>query len=218
MKNEVTFIIVDDHPISRGGISALIQQDSRFRIVDEFDTAEEALEFLDKNRVDFAIVDITLKGMDGIQLIKEIRSQKLQVNILVLSMHDEYIYAKRVIQAGAQGYIMKKALSEKILEGIYAVLKGEVYLSPAVTLDPHDRQPGFLSGEYSFINDLSDRELEIFQLMGQGLTPKQISSQVGIGVGTVHTYCTRIKEKFSLKTNAELREKAVLWDREKNKI
>lgn len=164
-----------------------------------------ALKALDESNPDVAIVDISLKERSGIELIKEIRSRRPNLPILVLSMHDESLHAERVLRAGAKGYIMKQEATEQVLNAIRKVLKGEVYLSDRMASRMVNRLvagPQNIGG--SPIERLSDRELEVFQMIGQGIGPSEIAERLGLSVKTVETHRERIKEKLNLASGSEL--------------
>jgi DNA-binding NarL/FixJ family response regulator len=214
MENQtVYFMIVDDHPISREGFSTIINQEQGYSVIAEAGSAEEALARCKENNIDFAIVDISLEGMDGIQLIKILRKEFPKMNILVVSMYDELIYAERALEAGARGYLMKKEASKKVIEAIRAVLDGRIFVSEPM----QQRFIGELSKKKikkeanSPIEKLSDREFEIFVLMGKGDGPVQIATKLGLSVKTVQTYRGNMKQKLVLPSTAELRKFAIQW-------
>ncbi len=210
---DVRFIIVDDHPISREGFATIINQEKGFSVVAEAGSAEEALEICREKQLDFAIVDISLEGMDGIQLIKQLKKDRPDLKVLVVSMYDEMIYAERALEAGARGYLMKKEASKKVIEAIHAVLEDRVFVSESM----QQRFIGEISkkksrkGTGSSIDKLSDREFEIFMLIGKGDGPVQIAEKLGLSVKTVQTYRGNMKLKLMLKTTAELRKFSIQW-------
>ena len=158
------------------------------------------------------LVDISLPGMDGIELIKAVRKRQARLPLLVLSMHDESLYAERAVRAGAKGYVMKHASAETLLAAIRRVLDGKVYLSPAMTeklLDKISRDDA--AGHESPLAVLSDRELEIFKLVGRGLRPQRISEELNLSVKTVETYYSRIKQKLRIRDASELLQMAIAW-------
>ena len=197
-------LLVDDHPIVRQGLGQLINEEPDLSVCAEAEDFQQALASLDCNP-DVAIVDISLKERSGIELIKEIRSRKPQLPILVLSMHDESLHAERVLRAGAKGYIMKQEATEQVMNAIRKVLKGEVYLSDKMASRMVNRLvagPQNIGG--SPIERLSDREFEVFQMIGQGTGPSEIAEKLGLSVKTVETHRERIKEKLNLATGSEL--------------
>jgi DNA-binding NarL/FixJ family response regulator len=205
-------LIVDDHPIVRKGLAQLIDQEPDLVVAGEAENADGAMEFLKGDMPDLAIVDISLQGVDGIELIKKIRARYSDLPVLVVSMHDESLFAERALRVGAKGYIMKQEAIGKMMEAIRKVLKGELYLSERVSESIVKR---FISGKaeglQSPIEVLSDRELEVFQLIGQGLATRKIAEQLHVSVKTVETYRANIKQKMNLKDGIELLKHAVQW-------
>lgn len=206
-------LIVDDHPIVREGIVQLIDQkfSGRHKAIGQVDNADSALDEVTRLGPDLVIVDIFLKGSDGIELIKRIRSQDSDINILVLSMHDESLYAERAIIAGAQGYVMKQEEPDKIIKAIEKALDGQIYLSDKMaTLLIRNKATHNDKGG-SLISLLTDRELEVFKLFGAGWTTRKIAKHLHLSVKTIETYCSRIKEKLELENVNELIRHAVQW-------
>ena len=198
-------MLVDDHPIVRQGLGQLINEEPDLSVCAEAEDFGQALSSLDACNPDVAIVDISLKDRSGIELIKEIRAKKPDLPILVLSMHDESLHAERVLRAGAKGYIMKQEATEQVMNAIRKVLKGEVYLSDKMASRMVNRLvagPQNVGG--SPIERLSDREFEVFQMIGQGVGPSEIAEKLGLSVKTVETHRERIKEKLNLATGSEL--------------
>jgi len=219
MKKETGFsrqkykiFIVDDHPIVRKGLSQLINQEPDLVVSGEAPDAQSALEVLKKLKPDLAIVDISLQGIDGIELIKTIRARYGNLPVLVVSMHDESLFAERALRAGARGYIMKQEAIEKMMEAIRRVIRGDLYVSEKVSAGIVKR---FIDGKSEGVSSpeelLSDRELEVFRLVGQGVGTRQIADQLHVSVKTVETYRANIKEKLNLKNAAELIKHAVHW-------
>ncbi len=204
--------VVDDHLIMRDGISQLINQQADMEVCGGAGSGPEALAALETSSPDLMLVDLSLKGMDGIELIKALKKRNDRLPMLVLSMHDEALYAERAVRAGAKGYVMKHASTDTLLEAIRKVLAGKVALSPAMTekllekVIRDDRSPGG-----SPVAGLSDRELEIFKLVGQGLGPRRIAGELNLSIKTVETYFARIKQKLGLKDAAELLQAAIAW-------
>lgn len=198
-------LLVDDHPIVRQGLGQLINEESDLSVVSEAEDFQQALSALEATPVDVAIVDISLKERSGIELIKEIRARKPDLPILVLSMHDESLHAERVLRAGAKGYIMKQEATEQVMNAIRRVLRGEVYLSERMASRMVNRLvagPQNVGG--SPIERLSDREFEVFQMIGHGVGPSEIAEKLGLSVKTVETHRERIKEKLNLASGSEL--------------
>ena len=211
-KQKNRIFIVDDHPIVRKGLAQLINQEEDLLICGEADNAETALEALKKVKPDLAIVDISLRGIDGFELTKLIRARFDNIPVLVISMHDESLFAERALRVGARGYIMKQEAIEKMMEAIRKVLRGELYVSERVSANIVKR---FVDGKAEGVSSpeelLSDREMEVFQLIGQGFGTRQIADQLHVSVKTVETYRANIKEKLNLKNATELMKHAVHW-------
>jgi DNA-binding NarL/FixJ family response regulator len=205
-------LLVDDHPITRQGVSALINQERNLTVCGEADNAPRAIELITKLTPDIAIVDISLKSMSGIELIKNIRVPAPRLPILVMSMHDEGLFAERALRAGAQGYIMKQEASEKILTAIHQVLAGEIYLSDAMKEKMLHRVVNHKKEETGFaIDQLSDRELEVFQLIGNGYPTRQIAQRLNLSVKTIDSYREHLKLKLLLENGADLVRYAIQW-------
>jgi DNA-binding NarL/FixJ family response regulator len=203
-------LIVDDHPIVRQGIRSLLAEELDLAITAEAESAPEALEMLRKTKVDAAIIDITLKGTDGLELTKSIRSEFPSLPILIMSMHDESLYAERALRSGANGYIMKQEVADNVVTALRSVLGGRVYVSE----DIRETLLGRLAGqpvdvEQSPIERLSDRELEVFRMIGQGMGTREIASQLNLSVKTIETYRAHIKEKLNIPNAIELVRQAV---------
>lgn len=204
--------IVDDHPIVRKGLSQLIDQETDLLTCGEASDAESALQILKKLKPDLTIVDISLQGMDGIELTKNIRARYGNLPVLIISMHDESLYAERALRAGARGYIMKQEATEKMMEAIRRVIRGDLYISEKVSAGIVKK---FVDGKSKRSSSpeelLSDRELEVFRLVGQGFGTRQIAEELRVSVKTVETYRANIKEKLNLKNARELIKHAVYW-------
>lgn len=205
-------LIVDDHPIVRQGLVELLGDNETVEVTGQAATAHEALELIRKHRFDLAVVDLSLRGLSGLELIKLVQVEVPDLPILVLSMHDELFYAERALRAGAHGYIMKQEALDKINEAIGKVLSGEIYVSESVSARMLQR---FVGGgappPESAVESLSDRELEVFQLLGQGYGTRQVSDMLHISPKTVESYRANIKTKLQLKNASELVQAAVQW-------
>jgi DNA-binding NarL/FixJ family response regulator len=205
-------LIVDDHPLVRDSLTALIQQHSEFAVCGEAGTQEEALAAIAAEKPDLVIIDLSLGRGSGLDLIKTIKKEFSAVKILVLSMHEEGIYAERAVRAGARGYVMKKESTRKVIEAIRIVMQGELYLSPHILSSLATK---FVSGRLSTgaltVDELSDRELEVFRLLGQGYETREIAYSLDVSIKTVQTYCARIKEKLRIRTGNELLREAIQW-------
>jgi DNA-binding NarL/FixJ family response regulator len=211
-KQKHKIFIVDDHPIVRKGLTQLINQENDLTVCGEAENAHSALEVLKRLKPDLAIVDISLQGVDGIELIKTMKIRYNSLPVLVVSMHDESIFAERALRAGARGYIMKQEAIERMMEAIRRVLKGELYISERVSENIVKR---FIDGKSEIssspVEVLSDRELEVFRLIGQGHGTSQIAQELHLSIKTVESYRANIKEKLKLKNAAELMKHAVHW-------
>jgi DNA-binding NarL/FixJ family response regulator len=176
----------------------------------ECDNTREAMALVQRTSPDIAVVDITLKGSSGLEFVKDLRAQGLEMPVLILSMHDETLYAERVIRAGANGYITKQEAPAEIMAALRTVAHGEIYLSPQMTKGVLKRlnKPG---GEKDGMSLLTDRELEVFQLIGTGRNGREIAAILKVGTTTVDTYRARIKEKLGITTGAALYHRAVQW-------
>src|SRR5579863_1294288 len=211
-------LVVDDHPIVRQGLALLINREPDLVVCGEAEEATGAMHVLASARPDLLIVDISLNGPDGLDLLKNIRTTHSTLPVLILSMHDELIYAERALRAGANGYIMKQEATEKVLVAVRRILNGEIYVSDRVAnklLQHYINGTGTLRN--STIADLSDRELEVFRLIGEGQGTRQIAEALHLSVKTVESYQAHIKEKLSLRSSRELMQRAIQWNmNEKN--
>ena len=205
-------LIVDDHPLFRKGLEELIHSDADFAVCGEAGNAAEAMEVIRKLKPDMAIVDLSLPGANGIELIKNIRAEFPSLPILVLSMHDESLYALRALRAGADGYVMKHEAMANVIQAIREVFNGRPYLSPAmaaqvITKFAHRRA----EGEVDAVERLSDRELEILELIGKGTEVRQIAKLLHLSPKTVETHRAHIKDKLDLKNSREVARFALQW-------
>src|SRR5271163_648926 len=206
-------LVVDDHPIVRQGLALLINREPDLVVCGEAEEAMGALHVLASARPDVLIVDISLNGPDGLDLLKTIRTTHPRLPVLILSMHDESIYAERALRAGANGYIMKQEATEKVMVALRRILSGEIYVSDRIAnsmLRHYVR--GVDGSEHSSISGLSDRELEVFRLIGEGQGTRQIAEALHLSVKTVESYQAHIKEKLSLRSARELVQHAVQWN------
>jgi len=205
--------VVDDHPIVRQGLALLINRESDLTVCGEAEDAQTAMQAVATVKPDILVVDISLNGPDGLDLLKDVRMRHPELPVLILSMHDESIYAERALRAGAQGYIMKQEATEKVLVALRRILSGEIYVSERIANRMLQRYIGSRSiGRPSSIADLTDRELEVFRLMGQGVETRKIAEMLNLSLKTVQAYCARIKEKLSLNNATELLREAVRWE------
>jgi len=205
---------VDDHPIVRHGLAELIARQPDLDVCGEAADASEALREVETARPDAAIVDISLNGDNGIELIQQIKTLYPTVKVLVSSMHDETVFAGRALRAGAMGYINKRESIRKVIDAVRQVLRGEIYLSPrmanqllhqAATGEPLDRDP---------VESLSNRELEVFEMIGEGMTTRQIAGKLRLSPRTVETHRKNIKTKLDLQNSAQLSRCAFQWVQE----
>jgi DNA-binding NarL/FixJ family response regulator len=206
-------LVVDDHPIVRQGLTLLINQEADLLVCGEAEEATGAMHVLASSRPDILIVDISLNGPDGIDLLKNVRNIYPTLPVLILSMHDESIYAERALRAGANGYIMKQEATEKVLVALRRIMAGEIYVSDRIAnkmLKHYITGSGTLRN--SSIADLSDRELEVFRLIGEGHGTRQIAEELHLSVKTVESYQAHIKEKLSLRSARELMQHAIQWN------
>ena len=207
-------VLVDDHPMVRERLAEVINREPDLSICGEAEDRGGALEVIEREKPRLAIVDLTLKRSNGLDLIKDLRVMHPDLLILVLSMQDENLYAERVIRAGAHGYITKQEATRKILDAIRQVMAGKVFLSEEISADILSRMLGKSRGTMRSLDVLSDRELQVFGLVGEGFGTRQIAEQLGLDVKTVETYRTRIKEKLELKDASELLRQAIAWRRD----
>src|SRR5215831_5645811 len=205
--------IVDDHPLVREGLTNLINGQNDLIVCGEAKDSAEAIEGIAKERPDVAVIDISLTNESGLELIKHLVKQFPQVAVVVLSMHDEALYAERALRAGARGYVMKHETSKNVLASIRRVLGGDVYVSERIVNRMALRVTSSREQvEGSPLERLSDRELEIFRLLGQGRTTSQIAADLNLSLKTVQAYCARAKEKFGVRSLTELLRAALRWD------
>jgi DNA-binding NarL/FixJ family response regulator len=204
-------LILDDHPMMREGLSQLINHSPGLTVCGEAGSGREALDLVGKLKPDLVLADISLPDTNGLDVVKNIRTLFPGTSVLVISMHDETMYAERVLRAGGRGYIMKQEGGRKILEAIQRVLGGQVYVSENMSAALLGALSGQSGDGKTPIAQLSDREFEIFQLMGQGKGTRAIASQLGLSVKTVETHRGAIKTKLKLHTAAELVHYAVRW-------
>jgi DNA-binding NarL/FixJ family response regulator len=208
-------IIVEDHPLFREQLAMLVNKEEDMTVCGQADNIREALDIILATRPDAAILDITLKGSSGLELIKNLKAQSISLPVLVLSMHDESLYAERVIRAGAKGYITKDEASDKVMSAIRKVVGGEIYLSEQMTSRLlKNLTGGKVSDTGPAVNRLTDRELEVFQLIGKGKTAREIAQTLNLGMTTIDTYKARIKEKLNIRNATELIHEASDWVRE----
>jgi DNA-binding NarL/FixJ family response regulator len=208
----VRIFIVDDHPLVREWLANLLRQQPDLTVCGHAEDQASALAAIAADPPDVAIVDLTLKGGSGMDLIKDLASQFPKVAIVVLSMHEEIYYAERALRAGARAYVMKRESTGQIIEAIQAVLAGRVYANPDILSRLASRMVGRgAKAARGSVEGLSDRELEVFRRLGQGQATRHISEDLNLSIKTVQAYSARIKEKLGLANGAELVREAVRW-------
>jgi DNA-binding NarL/FixJ family response regulator len=205
-------LIVDDHPLFREGLRQMIERDADLTVCGEAADMPEALRLIGELQPDLVLVDISLGGASGIDLIKTIKAEHDELPVLVISMHDESLYAERSLRAGAMGYVMKHEPGKVVKTAIHKVLRGEVYLSDRMSSNVISK---FMHGQpdrpASPLELLSDRELEVFRMLGQGKGARQIAQDLNVTIATVNSFRNRIKEKLRLKSSTEVMLQAIQW-------
>jgi len=205
-------VIVDDHPILRKGLSMLINQEADLAVAGEAGDARKAMELIESLKPDMVIIDISLPGVDGVELIKNIKLKYGDLPALVVSMHDEALFAERALRSGARGYIMKQEAVEKVLTAIRHILAGEIFVSGAIATKMLEKLvEGEPKNTASPLDLLSDRELSVFHLIGQGMTTRQIAEELHLSVKTIESYRSHIKEKLRLSSGMDLLKYAIQW-------
>lgn len=214
--NAKTIVLVEDHTLMREGLAQLVNSQSDLHVVGEAADASKGLDLVLAHRPDVAIVDITLPGRNGLELIKDIRAQVPEQIILVISMHDEALYAERALKAGAKGYIMKDADRDTFLAAIRKVLEGGFYVSDKMSAEIFASYSGGNQQVKGSVTRLSDREFEVFELLGQGLGTNDIAQRLGISPKTVEVHRAHIREKLEMPTGAAVVRYAVRWTETRN--
>ncbi|MFO8231182.1 MAG: response regulator transcription factor [Longimonas sp.] len=208
-----SIIIVDDHPLMRKGLTLSLNSEPDLDVVAQMESAEEALEQIDDLMPDLAIVDISLPGMSGMELLKHLQARHEGIKTLVVSRHDEVLYAERAIRAGARGYVMKLEAADMIVQAARQVLGGGIYVSNEINerLLLSMAEGGRERLMQSPLELLSDRELEVFELTGKGISTRDIAERLHLSVKTIESYRARIKNKLNLESATELMQRAVQW-------
>jgi DNA-binding NarL/FixJ family response regulator len=211
--------LVEDHPMFREQLAHLINKQQDMAVCAEANNAADGFAAINRQQPSLAIIDITLKGSSGLELLKDLRAQGIKVPVLMLSMHPESLYAERALRAGASGYITKEEASAKVMTAIRQVLAGEIYLDPRfmkrvvsqILVDPGSKAA-------TPIERLTDRELAVFELIGEGRTTREVGLRLRVSVATIETYRARIKEKLGLENAGQLHAKASSWVHERHAI
>ena len=211
-KDSATVVLVDDHPLLREGLTQLIEKNTEFSVCGQFEDAPQALRGITALHPDVAIIDLSLKEGDGLELVKDLKTRHPRLPVLVLSMHDESLYAERALRAGARGYIMKQEAPANILRALRRVLRGEIYVSDSAA----KRLVGVVAASggdatVSPLERLSDRELAVFQLIGAGFPTRDVADKLKLSVKTIESHRAHIKAKLKLKSAMELVRYAIHW-------
>ena len=207
----IRILIVDDHPIVRAGYAMLLARQADFEICGEADSAGEALRAIREQQPDLVIIDLTLKSGNGLELCKQLAHADPSLRMLVISAHDEQLYADRALRSGARGFVNKEEATAKLIDAVRAVLDGKVWLSPRMTERLLARIGQGESPSSSPVENLSDRELEVFEMIGNGLTTHQVAARLHLSPKTVESYRENLKRKLSLRNSTELTQHAVQW-------
>ncbi|MDB6029438.1 MAG: two component transcriptional regulator, LuxR family [Verrucomicrobiales bacterium] len=211
-KKRIRIAIIDDHPILREGMAVFLNQQNDIEIVGEAETASQAVDLVERLKPEAIFLDISLKDSNGIDAIKSLKAVSPQLRILVLSMHDESIYAPRALRAGALGYVMKHESPETMLAALRKVIQGEIYVSAAMSTQMlNDLARGTPIARNSPVELLSNRQFEVLILIGKGFGTKQIAEQLNLGVKTIESHRTHIKRKLGLETGTQLVHYAIKW-------
>lgn len=216
-EKKIGVFIVDDHPLVRQGLAQVINGETDMVVCGEAEDAPKALHLVNTKDPDLVIVDISLRGNNGLELIKNIKALKHNLPILVFSMHDETVYAQRALRAGARAYVMKQESADKIVTAIRRIMSGDIYVSNRVADQVlHQLVNGSGDPGGSPVDRLSDRELEVIQLIGRGLSTREIASSLNLSVKTIESHRAHIKEKLNLRNATELVQFSVQWVEQEN--
>jgi DNA-binding NarL/FixJ family response regulator len=203
-------LIVDDHPIVRQGLKRMIEAEADLEVCGEAATEAQARRAIRELDPDIVIVDLVLQDGDGLELVRDVRAHHPDVPMLVLSMHDETIYAERLLSEGASGYIMKQAAADQLLNALRTVLRGETYLSETLQAQLRSRA-GHAVNDGNPVARLSNRELQVLNLVGRGVSSREIAAELGLSVKTIESHRQSIKRKLNLATNSQLLQYAINW-------
>lgn len=207
-------LIVDDHPIFRAGLTGLVNLEAELTVCGEAHDAVQAMALLEKLQPDLVLLDMSLPDKSGLELLKDIRAFAPRTPVLIISMHDETLYAERVIKAGGRGYIMKQEGPEKIVQAIRKVLGGSISVSERIAAQILDAMSGSKGGTSSSVSTLTDREFEVYRLLGQGKEPHEIARTLHLSIKTVDTHRAHIRQKLGLRNATELIHHATRWTAE----
>lgn len=204
-------ILVDDHPIMRHGLAQLIRMENGLDVCGEAGNAREGLDLVDKLKPDLAVIDLTLPDKNGLELVKDIRAMHPATVCLVLSMHDESLYGERSLRAGARGYVMKEEAADHLITAIHKIMSGGLYVSETLNARMLEQMTAPTRAKAAGIDSLTDRELEILELIGKGVATKNIATQLSISARTVEAHRAHVKEKLGITDGAALVRYAVQW-------
>ena len=208
--------LVDDHPVVRAGIRAVVNEQADMEVCGEADSASEALRLIAEHEPDVAVVDLSLKASSGLELIKDVRLRHPRLVVLVLSMRDEAFYAERVLRAGARGYVVKEEGCQVIVEAIHKVLKGQIYLSDHIASKMIGVYVGREKSTAPPIEQLTDRELQVFELIGKGIPTREIAVKLHLSIKTIDAHRENIKRKMGIESATELLKQAIEWLRQQD--
>ncbi|MBN8419103.1 MAG: response regulator transcription factor [Verrucomicrobia bacterium] len=217
-KSVKRIVLIDDHPIMRHGLAQLIRAEDGLDVIGEAGSAREGLEVVGKLRPDLAVVDLTLPDKNGLEVVKDIRAMHPSTQCIVLSMHDETLYGERALRAGARGYVMKEAAADHLVTAIHKVLTGGLYVSESLNARMLEQVTGAARSKATGMDALTDRELEILALIGNGVATKIIAAQLSISARTVEAHRAHIKEKLGMTDGAALVRYAVQWVESRAKV
>lgn len=213
-KQTFKILIVEDHHMFREWLGKTICDEGTFTVCGEADNIQSAFTLIQKSQPDIVLLDITLRGSSGLELLKNMKAFGIETPVLVLSMHDESLFAERALRAGAKGYITKYAASSALFDALKRVLSGKIYLEEEITSVMLEKMTTHASRRRTGMEALADRELEVFQLIGKGRKTVEIAEVLSLGESTIETYRARIKEKLQLRNFAELQTRAAQWVQE----
>jgi len=209
-------VIVDDHPLIRQGLAQLLNSRPNLSVIGEADSAGAGLDLIRKNNPDLVILDLSLAKADGLEVVKQIKSELPKLPVLVISMHEESVYAERVLRAGARGYVMKKEPSEKVFQAIETLLRGELFLSEKIKQDMIQFTTSgkrVLTEGGEPLDHLTDREMQVFRALGEGSSTREIAEMLHLSVKTIESYRENLKVKLNLPDGASLLKRAIQWGR-----